>query len=125
MLHIRNSPPSVNPPFSTDNVTIDKGSPTSLPYLKERIMMQAASHDTVLGILLSIRPSVVFASPWQSQGQSAWAKTGQLFPFLYELKTTYCLPLILFMDMSVTYLNIVRGIKNKGPRQPVPSTLLA
>ncbi|KAH8650831.1 hypothetical protein BGZ60DRAFT_189887 [Tricladium varicosporioides] len=29
------------------------------------------------------------------------------------------------MDLSVTYLNIVRGIKNQRPRQPVPSTLLA
>ena len=29
------------------------------------------------------------------------------------------------MDSSVTYFNIVRGIMNQRPRQPVPSTLLA
>lgn len=60
--HIRNSPPSVNSPFSNDNVTINKGSPTSSPYLKERIMMQTASRDTVLGILVSMRANVVFVS---------------------------------------------------------------
>lgn len=68
--HIRNSPLAVNLSFSNDNVTINKGSPTSSPYLMERIMMQTASHGTVLGILVSMRANVVFASQWQSQGHA-------------------------------------------------------
>jgi hypothetical protein len=50
-----------------------------------------------------------------------------IFRFAVTEKINHILPTscAFFMDLSVTYLNIVRGIKNQRPRQPVPSTLLA
>jgi hypothetical protein len=50
-----------------------------------------------------------------------------LFLILYTVsrQTTIAYLLRLFMDLSVTYFNIVRGIKNQRPRQLVLSTLLA
>jgi hypothetical protein len=50
--------------------------------------------------------------------------TPNLFIKINQYKSTYCLPPDLFMDLSVTYINIVRGRKNPKPRQLVPSTLL-
>lgn len=49
-----------------------------------------------------------------------------LFSLLWLVQKPHIAYLLrLLMDLSVTYFNIVRGIKNQRPRQPVPSTLLA
>lgn len=89
-------------------------------------MRHTIARKCTIEIEVSIKEHVVDIFQRQSPGQPGLDQ-GQAVSFHYyiQTQTTYCLPLILFMDMSVTYINIVRGRKNQRPRQPVPSTLLA
>lgn len=99
---------------------------TTIPLFYPSIWVcSVPSLSSLLPFLPFFLPFFLFLSP-PMHPSCAFAKTRSSTRGKTKKNTPHIAYLLsLFMDWSVTYLNIVRGIKNQRPRQPVQSTLLA